>query len=86
MTAPQMPMPVVGRHQRHQECRDAHEQQGRDERGFAADAVAIVAEDRGTYRPRDKAHRIDAKSLQGADERVRLREEQLREHRPVIVP
>jgi hypothetical protein len=35
---------------------EAHEQQRRDQRRLAADAVAVVAEDRSAHRPRDEAH------------------------------
>jgi hypothetical protein len=67
----------IGRHQRHQERPDAHEHEGCNERGFASDAVAIVAEYRSTHRPGNEAHGIDSESLEGADERLRSREEPL---------
>ena len=44
--------------QAHQERRDAHQHQRRDERGLAADPVAVVAEDRGADRPRAEADEL----------------------------
>ena len=79
MTAPQMPMLLVGRHQRHREGGHAHQQQRRNQRGFAADAVAVVTEDRRSHGPRDEAHGIDCEGLQRAYPGVRVRKEQLGE-------
>jgi hypothetical protein len=36
----------------------------RDQRRLSADAIAVMAEDRRTYRPRDEAHGIDGKGLE----------------------
>src|ERR1700746_2243173 len=66
---------LVGRHQRHRESGETHEQQRRDQGRFAADAVAIVAEDRSADRPRHEAHGIDGEGLERSDPRVRIREE-----------
>ena len=70
---------VVGRNERDREGRDAHQQQGRDQRRLAADAIAVVAEDRGADRPRDEPDRVDAERLQRADQRIGVREVQLGE-------
>ncbi len=53
------------------------QQQGGDQRRLAADAVAIVAEDRGADRPRDEAHRVDGERLQHANQGIGLWKEQL---------
>jgi hypothetical protein len=70
---------LIGRHQRHRESGQAHEQQRRDQRRLSTDAIAVMAEDRRTYRPRDEAHGIDGKGLERSDPGVRVREEQLGE-------
>ncbi len=79
MTAPQIPIALVGRHQADQEGRDAHEQQRRNQRRFAADAVAVMAKDRRSHRPRDKADGVNRECFQGSDEGVRPREIEVRE-------
>jgi hypothetical protein len=71
---------IIGWHQTHRECRKAGQQQRRDERRLAADAVAVMAEDRRADRPRNEADEIDAERLEGADQWFRFREEELREH------
>ena len=73
---------LVSRDERDQEGCDAHQHERGDERGFAPDAVAVVAEDRRADGPRDEAYGVDGKGLQGADHRIGLREIQLREHQP----
>jgi hypothetical protein len=70
---------LIGRHQRHRESGETHEQQRGDQRRFAADAVAVVAEDRSAHRPRHEAYRIDGEGLERSDPRIRIREEQLGE-------
>src|SRR6476661_8708666 len=70
---------LVGWHERHREGGEAHHHQRGDKRRLAADAVAVVTEDRGADRARDEAHRVDGEGLQRAGERVGLREEELRE-------
>jgi hypothetical protein len=73
---------MVGRDEGDQEGRDPHQQQGRDQRRLAPDPVAVMAKDRRPDRPRDKADGVDRKRLQCPDQRVRLREIQLRENQP----
>jgi hypothetical protein len=65
--------------QSHRESGQTHEQQRRDQGRFAADAVAVVAEDRRAHRPRHEAYGVDGKGLERSDPRVRIREEQLGE-------
>ena len=72
------PDALIGRHQTDQEGRDAHEQQRRDQRRFAADSVPVVAEDRRSHRPRDEADRVDRERFQGSDQRIRPREIEVR--------
>ena len=50
----------VGRHEGDQEGGDAHQHQRGDQRRLAADAVAVVAEDRGADRPADEADEVGA--------------------------
>ncbi len=83
----------IGRDKGHGKRGEAHQQQCHDQRGFASDAIAVVAENGRAYRPCYKADRIDKESLQCADDRIRLRKIQLREdqagHRTVeeeVVP
>ena len=64
ITAPQMPIERVGRHEGDEEGRDAHAQQRGDQRRLAADAIAVMAEDRGADRPRDEADEIGAEGEQ----------------------
>jgi hypothetical protein len=47
------------------------------QRGLAADAIAIVAEDRGTDRPGDEAHRVDGERLQHTNQGIGLGKEEL---------
>ena len=61
---------VIGRHQCDQEGRDAHEHQGDDQRGLAADAIAIVAEDGRANRACQEAHEVDAEGVERAGQRV----------------
>src|SRR6185437_5939334 len=58
---------VITRHQPDRGGRDARHQQGDDEGGLAADAVAVMAEDRSSNRPRDEADEVNAERLQRAD-------------------
>src|SRR5689334_14147750 len=53
-----------------QERGAAHEQECCDQRGLAAEAVAIVAEDGGSNRPGDKPDRINTKRLKRTDEGI----------------
>ena len=70
----------VGRQQADRDRREPHREQRCDERRFAADAVAEVAEQRGADRPRDERDRERRERLQRRGRRVAGREEQLREH------
>ena len=72
----------VGRDERHQKGRDAHQQQRRDQRRLAPDAVAVVTEDRRSDRAGDKADRVDAEGLQRPDQRIGFRKVQLGEDQP----
>jgi hypothetical protein len=73
---------VVTRHQRHGESGQAHEQQRRDQRRLAADAIAVVTEDECSDGPRQETDRVDPERLQGADQRLGIGEVQLGEHQP----
>ena len=73
---------VVSRHQRHGESGQAHEQQRRDQRRLAADAIAVVAEDECSDGPRQETDREDPERLQGADQRLGIGKVQLGEHQP----
>ena len=75
-----MPIVAVSRQAADQERRDAHDQQRRDEHRLAADAVAEVPEHDPADRPRREADRVGAERQQRADQRLRIREEQLAEH------
>src|SRR5262252_9465509 len=55
---------------------------GDDEGRLAADAIAVVAEDRGSDRPRDEADEIHAERLQRADPWVGAGEVDLAEDQP----
>jgi hypothetical protein len=72
----------VTRHEGDEEGRDPHQQQGRDQRRLAPDAVAVMAEDRRPDGARDKAHRIDRERLQRAGQRVRTGKIELGEDEP----
>jgi hypothetical protein len=72
--------PLIGRHQRHEKRRHAHQQQRRDQRRFAADAIAEVPEDGCADRPRHETDGVDRKRFESADERIRVREIQPSEH------
>ena len=52
------------------EGRQPGQQQGRDQRHLAADAVAVMAEQRRADRAGDKADSVDAEGLQGPDQRL----------------
>src|SRR6516225_9901046 len=55
---------VIGRHERHQERRDSHQHQRCDQRPFAADTIAVMAENDCPDRPRNETDRIDTEGLQ----------------------
>ena len=64
----------VGRHEADADGGDAHHHHRDDEQRLAADAIAVVAEDRRAHRPRDEADEIGRERQQRADEGIRLRE------------
>ena len=69
----------IARDKADREGRQARQQEGGDQRRLAADAVAVMAEKRRSDRARDKADRVNAKGLQGSDQRVGVREIQFGE-------
>src|SRR5579871_1830476 len=56
-----------------------HQQQGADERGFAADAVAQIAEEEPSYWPGDEADREGGKGKDSAEEGIDRGKEDLGE-------
>src|SRR6266851_5602815 len=70
---------LVARDESDDEGGDAHQHEGRDQRRLAADAVAIVAEDRRTDRPRGESRAVDEEGIQRSDQRIGVREEQFGE-------
>src|SRR5580700_335510 len=73
---------LVSRDQTDREGRQPGDQQGRYQRRLAADAVAVMAEDRGADRTRDKPDGVDREGLQHADQGIGFWEEQLAENQP----
>ncbi len=69
----------IARHKADGECRQAGQQQGRDQGHLAPDPVPIMPEQRGADRTRDKADGVDAEGLQGSDQRIGGRKKQMRE-------
>ena len=69
----------IARHKADGECRQAGQQQGRDQGHLAPDPVPIMPEQRGADRTRDKADGVDAEGLQGSDQRIGGRKKQFRE-------
>ena len=61
---------VVAGHEGDQERGDAHQQQRGDQRRLAADAVAVMAEDRRADRAADEADEIGAERRQRAGQRI----------------
>ena len=70
---------VVSRNDAHGEGSKSGEQEGRNSRPFAADAIAVMTKDCCADRARDETHEIDGESLEHADQRVGFRKEQLGE-------
>ncbi len=70
---------VVGRHEGDEKSRDAHAQKRRDQGRLAADAVAVMAEDRGADRPRDEADEVGAEGEQRRRQRILVGEVELAE-------
>ena len=64
----------VSRDQRDRKGRQSHQQERRDKGRLAPDPIAVMAEDGSPDGPRDKPHGVNAKRLQRADPRVRMRE------------
>ena len=73
---------VVGRHESDGEGRQPHAQQRRDQRRLAADAVAVMAEDRGADRAGGKADEIGAEGQKRRRQRILVGKEQLAEDQP----
>jgi hypothetical protein len=73
---------IVARQERHQERRNAHQHQGGDQRRLAADAIAIMTEDEGPDRAREKTDEIDAKRVKRRGQWVLVWEEELAEDQP----
>jgi hypothetical protein len=74
--------PIVARQERHQERRNTHQHQGGDERGLAADAIAIMTEDEGADRACDEADEINAKRVERRGHWVLVWEEEFTEDEP----
>src|SRR5262249_42403672 len=66
----------IGRHKTNQESRNAHEHDGRDQRRFAADAVAIMTENGGANWACHEPHGNDSERFESASQRFRSRKEQ----------
>ncbi len=79
-TAPQMPIESIGRHEGDGEGRQPHAQQRRDQRRLAADAIAVMAENRGADRPAGKADEIGAEREQRRRQRILIGKVELAEH------
>jgi hypothetical protein len=69
---------LVGRYGADKKGREARQQQGGNQCGLAADAIAVMPEDRGTDRPGDKAHCEHGECLQCTGQRVGGRKIQFR--------
>ena len=77
----------IAGHEGDQEGGDAHQQQGGDQRRLAADAVAVVAEDRGADRAADEADEVGAERRQRAGQRIlRSGKNSFGKTRPAAVP
>ena len=72
----------VARHEGDQERGDAHQHQRGDQRRLAADAVAIMPEDRGADRPADEADEVGAERRERSGQRILVGKEQFRENQP----
>jgi hypothetical protein len=73
---------LVGRHEGDEEGRNAHTQERGDQRGFAADAVAVVAEDRCPDGAGGEADEEGAEGEKSARVMVFVRKEELAEDEP----
>ena len=65
-----------------QECRNAHQQQGRDQGCFPTYAISVVAKDRRADRPSDETDEIGAERCQRSNQRCFIGKEELRKHQP----
>jgi len=70
---------LIGGDASDQKGRQAGQQQCRNQRGFAADAIAVMPKDRRADRTRNEADRENGKRLQDAGQGVRRRKIQFRE-------
>jgi hypothetical protein len=73
---------LISRHYRDRRGSQSHQQQRCDQGRLAADAVAIMSEDRGAHRTRDEADRINGERLERPDPGVGMREEQFCKDEP----
>ena len=60
-----------------QKCRDAHAEKRRDQRRLAADAIAVMTENRRSNRPGNKADEVGAEGKQRRRQRVLIGEVEL---------
>src|SRR5262249_31875051 len=65
---------LIGGHERNQERRDPHQHERRDQRRYAADAVAVVPEERRADRAGNEANRIYADGLERSRTGMRVSE------------
>jgi hypothetical protein len=70
---------LVGRDEADRKGREAGQQKGCDQRSLAADAIAVVAEDRRSDWAGDEADAVDGECLQHADQGIGFRKEELTE-------
>ena len=70
---------IVAGYQRYQEGGASHEQQRGDQRGFPAETVAVMAEDRCADGPREKSDGVNAEGFQRPDEWIGMGEVQVGE-------
>ena len=71
---------LVSRDEADEERGDAHQQQRGDQRRLAADAVAVMAEDRCSDWPGDEPNRVDQKDIESRHGGIGLGEEQIRKN------
>src|SRR4029079_2525579 len=68
---------LVSRNQRHGEGRQPHQQKRGYQRGLAANAIAVMSENRRANWPRHEANGIDGEGFKRADPWVGVRKEEL---------
>jgi hypothetical protein len=71
---------LVGGYEGDQKGRNAHAQQGGDQRRLAADPIAVMAEDRSADRTADEADEIGSERRQRCGKRILVREVKLAEN------